>query len=302
MLKYISVLLAATVSLAIPSARAADAPTHDKEFWRAVAKNEGKLPAGLQPRALAPELIDDLASTDAELRDGLAYDVLLLWIYKGALTPDEIRPLMSTLLANLRAGVGENDTDGVFRRSYSALILSLIVARNNEQPPPFLTPEEYRILLDAALAYLADEKDERGFDPQKGWVHSVAHTADLLKFLARDPRLTPADQTRVLDGLRAKLHAATAAYTHGEDERLARVVIALARRDDLDKEALSTWVQGVTLDATFLETPTPEGLRLTVNAHHLLTGLCAELSVDGRPSAGLDFLRPLVREALRKMF
>ncbi len=133
-------------------------------------------------------------------------------------------------------------------------------------------------------------------------MHSVAHTADLLKFLVRDPRLTPADQTRVLDALRAKLHGAPEAYTHGEDERLTRVIIALARRADADKEALSAWMRGVTLDAAFPESPTPGNLRLTTNARHLLTSLWAEMSVDERPSAGLDSLRPIVHEALRKMF
>ena len=301
MLRHLSFLLAAAAGLAILPARAADPTTHDKAFWRAIVKNDGKPPADLQPRDLAPELIADLASTDSELRDGLAYDLLVLWIYKGVLAPDEIRPLMHTLLGNLRAGIGESGTDGVITRSYSALILSIVVARNNEQQP-FLSPEEYRTLLDAALAYLEGEKDERGFDPQKGWMHSVAHTADLLKFLARDLRLTPTDQQHILDALRAKLQSAPEPYTHGEDERLARVVIALARRADLDKEALTAWVQGVTLDATFPEKPTLENLRLTNNARHLLTSLAAEISLDERPSAGLGFLRPLVHDALKKMF
>ncbi len=167
MRKCIPLFLVVAAGLATPPARVTDPPTHDKEFWRAVSKDEGKVPAGLQPRALAPELIADLASTDSELRDRLAYDILVLWIYKGALMPDEVRPLMAPLLANLRVGIGETGTDGVFRRSYSALILSIIVARNNGQGA-FLTPEEYRTLLDAALAYLGGEKDERGFDPQKG--------------------------------------------------------------------------------------------------------------------------------------
>ena len=286
--------------LTVTPARATD-PPHDKEFWRAVLKNDGQPPAGTSPREFAPELIADLGSTDAELRDGLAYGVLVLWIYQGASTDEEVRPLMATLLANLRAGVGERGTDGVFRRSYSALMLSVVVARHNERRA-FLTAEEYRTLLDAALAYLADEKDERGFDPVKGWVHAVAHTADLLKFLVRDPRLMPADQARVLDALHAELRVASQAYAHGEDERLAWVVLALARRVDPDKDALGAWVHALTLEAAFPEKSSPENLLLTVNARHLLTSLAAEISLDERPSDGLDFLRPLVREALKKTF
>ena len=41
-----------------------------------------------------------------------------------------------------------------------------------------------------ALAYLAAELDLRGIEPRVGWIHATAHTADLLKFLARNPRFT----------------------------------------------------------------------------------------------------------------
>jgi uncharacterized protein DUF2785 len=60
-------------------------------------------------------------------------------------------------------------------------------------------------LLAAALAYLRDERDTRGFDPAKGWIHSTAHTADLVAALARNPQFTPADQTQARDAARALL-------------------------------------------------------------------------------------------------
>ena len=290
-------LILAVIFLAPPTTTAKS--THDKDFWRAIAKNEGRSPGDLQPHDLAPELVEDLASPDSELRDVLAYDILVLWIYKGALTPDEVRPLMHNLLDGLRVRLGENGTDSVFRRSYSALILSVIAARNIDHA--FLSPEEYHALLDAALFYLEAEKDVRGFDSQKGWMHSVAHTADLLKFLARDPLLASVEQVRLLAALHAKLQGAPTLYECGEDERLARIVISLARRDPPEKGALTDWVKAVAADATFPERPTPENLRLLANTRHLLTSLWAEMSVDERPSAGLDFLRADVREALRQI-
>ena len=39
----------------------------------------------------------------------------------------------------------------------------------------------------------------RGLEPGIGWIHATAHTADLLKFLARDGRFTVADQRRLLE-------------------------------------------------------------------------------------------------------
>ena len=105
----------------------------------------------------------------------------------------DLRPMILMLEANLRKGIGAIGTDGVLLRSFSALTLSVVAARDSEAP--FLSAEEYATLLDAALAYFHDERDTRGFDAAKGWMHSAAHTSDLLKFLARNPRL-PANLTR----------------------------------------------------------------------------------------------------------
>jgi hypothetical protein len=122
-------------------------------------------------------------------------------------------------------------TDEVFRRSFSALDLSVLAALDNEHP--FLSEEEFARLLSSTLAYLAGEKDLRAFDVRTGWMHATAHTADVLKFLGRNPRLRPADQRRILDGIAAKARDAGLAFTHGENERLAAAVMSLVLHKDL---------------------------------------------------------------------
>jgi hypothetical protein len=85
---------------------------------------------------------------------------------------------------------------------------------------PALDETGYRRLLDAAFAYLRDERDLRGFEPRVGWIHATAHTADLLKFLARDPRFSRPDQGRLLEAVWVRLAASGApVFTHAEDER-----------------------------------------------------------------------------------
>jgi len=93
-------------------------------------------------------------------------------------------------------------------------------------------------LFDEALTLLTAETDLRGWDPRQGWVHVTAHTADLLKFLARSRHLRPADQGRVLDAIATRLATAPVIFTYGEDERLAAVVVSLVRRPDFDQAAL----------------------------------------------------------------
>ena len=92
------------------------------------------------------------------------------------------------------------------------------------------------------LRYLEEEKDTRGFEKDKGWIHTPAHTADVLKFLARNPRLSPAQQGRLLTAVSGKATAVGHTFTWGEDERLAQVIRSVARRPDLDGAAFAAWL------------------------------------------------------------
>jgi hypothetical protein len=274
---------------------------HDKAYWRSIAEAKFEVPAGATAQQLTPELLTSLGSPDPELRDDLAVSILTAWIYqKKLLGPDDLRPMTLTLEANLRKGIGAIGTDGVLLRSFSALTLSVIAARDNEAP--FLSADEHAKLLDDALAYFHDERDTRGFDAVKGWMHSAAHTSDLLKFLARNPRLPVAGQSRILSAMLAKNRESPAPFSQGEDERMARIAISLARRVDFHRDGFRAWLDAARAAAAFPKIPTADELRAQQNVRHLLTALWTELSVDERPSEGADFAKQALREIIKTLF
>ena len=129
----------------------------------------------------------------------------------------------------------------MLRRSFSALNLSIVAALDNEAP--FLSQSDFDGLLSAALEYSSRERDTRGYDPAKGWMHAAGHTADLLKFLARNPRLAVADQRRLLDAVAEKCAGFGEVFGWGEGERLAQVVRSVVRRADFDRAAFDVWVE-----------------------------------------------------------
>ena len=156
------------------------------------------MPAGESAAGLVREAVSLLGSPDSEWRDDVGYGVVASCVYrKKLLRPEERRALVGRAQREPAA----RDRRGGHRlgpaRSFSALDLSLLAAL--EVQDPALDAPGYRRLLDDALAYLRDERDLRGIEPRVGWIHATAHTADLLKFLARDARLhqptTPACST-----------------------------------------------------------------------------------------------------------
>jgi len=265
-------------SLALADATSGVEPTaaaRGQSFWLDLAK-DCTVPAGETAAGLVREAIGLLGSPDPVWRDDVGYGVIVSCVYqKKLLDAGQRREIIDTLTGNLQRGIGEVGTDVVLLRSFSALDLSILAAL--ELQDPVLDDAAYRRLLDAALAYLADERDVRGIDPRVGWIHATAHTADLLKFLARDPRFTPADQVRLLDAAWIRMTApGTRVFTHAEDERLAAALLSVARRPDFDPDSLEPWLERfITLEKSVWQQSPPEATALDAaqNARNLLRSL-----------------------------
>lgn len=213
----------------------------DRMFWKAIAQGH-YLPEGYTVDSLTPELLDYLSSPDAELRDEIAVEILTNWILAGFYPLEKMRELMHKWIVDLSFGIGEDGTNSVLRRSFAALMLSIIAFR--EWKAPFLTEEEIHTLLDKAIEYCKAEKDVRGYDEEMGWLHSPAHTADLLKFIARSDMTTADDHRRILDAVAEKVTARRRmVFVHSEYERLSWVVLEIAKREILNRDDFAVWIQ-----------------------------------------------------------
>jgi hypothetical protein len=293
-------LVAATVLFLLTAATAcAQAATHDRQYFRDIASHSFAVPAGASAFALAQQLTPWLASPDPELRDTLAYTILDLWIRHGQLTNPQLLTLLPSLQQNLTSGIGESGTDSVLKRSFSALTLASLAERDLEQP--FLSPAQYRDLLAGALAYLREERDTRGFDPVKGWIHSTAHTADLLAALARNPRFTPADQQALFAAVEQRLRTAGRIYTYGEQGRLAVALLCVITRDDFDVSHFQNWLTAVQQDNAAWQKSPPDPIQLALFENHtyLLEAMLARMPTQAPLSPAATQARDAVRAALR---
>jgi len=266
-------------------------------FWRGVKAADYRVPDGATAESLLPELTGFLASPDPDVRDGIGYEVLDAWISRPpVLAPPALRALASTLMTNL-APPHDAAPDAVFRRSFSALVLASITARDLETP--FLSPDELGAMVAAARRYAAIEADLRGHVGAQGWAHASAHTADWLDRLARHPGLVRGDAIAILAAvgdLAVRRHGHN--LHHGEDSRLAAPVMSLLRRDLIDRDALAPWVDG--LLAPFREKGDFDPARYAAqrNGRNLLFTLFVFLSLEDAPSASVKMALPVVRAAI----
>ena len=224
------------------------AGSHDMRFWTTLKHNDFKLAAGASAGALTLEATDFLGSTDAALRDGIAYEALAAWIYRDhLLSVDELELVRKKLVGQAQKGMGGGEADEIFGRSFALLGLSVLAAEDLRQP--FMSAAAHDELLGLGLAALERERDLRGFVAGKGWAHITAHSADLLKFLARNPKTTPAQATLIVEHVAERLRSAGIVFVWGEDARLAAALRAVAERPDADPVPFSAWCERLKLDA-----------------------------------------------------
>ena len=166
------------------------------QYWKQVHASGLEVPSDRPLDDLTAELTRMLGDTDPEARDGTAYPTLATWVERGVYD-DLLSGLGDGMAAGLGVGLGERDTDSVFRRSFSALVLGECIGRDNQRP--LVVGSKVLEWGDRVATWLLRERDLRGFVPGKGWAHAVAHGADALGTLAelaarqhrradRDPR------------------------------------------------------------------------------------------------------------------
>jgi hypothetical protein len=251
------------------------------------------LPDATARDALAMDLVDCLGDPDPALRDGIAYEALAQWMRSGAFDAAGLRRLQAKLLPMLV----QADPAG-FRRPFAALVLSEVARSDRMQP--WMTDTERGAMVGAATGYVAAIDDYRGFDPEEGWRHGVAHGADWLMQLALNPTLDWAQLDRILAALAVQV-APTAgpAYVFGEPERLARPLLFVMRRGLHDDAEWAAWLSGRVADLGPARPADPAWLARRHDLLALLRVLYVE--ADRSQDATVKRLKPAVAATLERL-
>ena len=266
-------------------------------YWTAVVDADLPVPDDRPLAELTTELTGMLGSLDPVLRDDLAYTVLATWIDRGVYD-DLLIGLGDGMATGLRVGLGESQSDTVFRRSFSALVLAECIARDTAAG---LVPAA-KVLQwgDHVATWLVRERDVRGFVPGKGWAHTVAHGADALGVLGSSPRLGTPELTVLLDVLADRLlMPAERPLENGEPDRLARATLMLLRRDLIPVGVVEPWLRRIQETADPLAQPTQDRWGAAINAESYLRALHLQLTLAAAPPADRADLLLVLLDVLR---
>lgn len=241
-------------------------------------------------------MLHHIGSTDAELRDQLIYTLFYRFIIEDEqLTNEQLTDMFQTTLKyHLFHGIGETESDTVFTRAFSTLLIALIVYQDRQRG--FLSVADLDMLKAKLLAYLDCEIDTRGYVPGKGWAHSIAHVADAFDELVLHPHLDETEFGEMLEALWNKVMIPSL-YVHDEDERLLNPIFALLERG-MDEQELIVLLEDLparlSVQKQQLE-PEPYW-HVVHNVKTFLKSFFVKLSETNRPK-----LQTAVSETLKQM-
>lgn len=222
-------------------------------YWRDVVSEGLSVPTDRPLDDLTAELTTMLGATDPELRDGIALPALSTWLERGVYD-DLLAALGDGMATGLGVGLGEEYTDTVFRRCASVRVLTQVLRRDTSQR--LLTGDQVLRWGDQIATWFLSERDVRGWVPDKGWAHALAHGADAIGALAASPHLSAPELTVLLDVLADRLAASThQVLIAGEPDRIAAATVAVLRRDLVQVKVFEPWVARVAAHAGTLGAP-----------------------------------------------
>lgn len=242
-----------------------------KARLQTIRQNQFSVPVEVDAFELAKVMFSHIGTTDAELRDRLIYGTLIRWIeLNPVFTADQLREILSICLSDehLFYAIDQPENDGVFKRSFSALIIPLILIAHRDNN--FLTLADLQQIQSRLSAYLRQERDLRGYVPDKGWAHAVAHTADALNELSLCTELGQGELVDILKVVQTTI-AANSVYAHAEEERLLEVVDSILSRELIAESQWTNWL--ATFPTLTDKGDLPHGYYRFINVKHFLQAL-----------------------------
>ncbi|MEU2657243.1 DUF2785 domain-containing protein [Streptomyces sp. NPDC007325] len=195
--------------------------------------------------------------------------VLRTWIRR-----DVIGKPMRTRLGTVMAD--RSDDPEIQARTFAPLVLNMIVGRGDFAPA----------WLASFRRWFPAETDLRGYDRELGWLHAVAHGADLLGTFWLHPEVDPKE---MLDLAAERLVAPTnEIFAQQEYDRLAQAIARTLTRPELSEAEAIGWLDAIETDFAAGRCGAPTVAAHTSNAMRTLRMLYlladTGVRIDGAPA------------------
>lgn len=142
------------------------------------------------------------------------------------LTNDQVDDLVQVYLSDdyLFYDIKNMVSYSVVKRTFTLLQIAFILELDREKN--ILKSSTIDHIANAMVRYLKEEQVIEGYDETVGWMHSIAHSADVLVLLFSSKDVTSKTKQDLLMNLCHKIQVNHYIYVDGEEERITKAIIS----------------------------------------------------------------------------
>lgn len=234
-------------------------------------------------------LLDHIGNSNPDIRDELVY-ASFCHALLDQLTPiEDFHWLVEKALHSRQMSISENNLQATLTRSFTALLLSLLLAVDNQESSPYYQqiPAAYQQqLFDTALQSLKEETDVSGWHEEYGWIHVIAHEAEFLLSACLHQQFPAEKLSLVWSTIIDLLYRQTQVFSAGEERRLALIISQLISQEKLTQNELAFWIEQITFSDN-----SPSEYFAQINFENFLLALSTYLEKE-------EILSPLLKTTI----
>lgn len=187
-------------------------------------------------------LMKNIGDLDGEIRDFLIYPCLAHLLYDNHLKEPDLDRIAKELISEqyLFFDIENYVEYSVLTRSFTLLQLAILVAVHNRDH--IIHGKIIREIFTRFLEYFDQEEDFRGFNEEVGWLHSIAHSADVFGQLMKVEAFYEQELKRMFTAITDKYQTEEFFFMYDEDERFVTAIMNGLERDILDQEFIEGWI------------------------------------------------------------
>lgn len=226
----------------------------------------------------AHKLIENIGDLDPVIRDGLIYVNLAHLFYDGHFDKEQLIHFFEILISDNylmydMENIGEHSE---LKRSFTILQLVYFIYLHNKNK--LLTNKQYMNFFTKFMKYFNNETILKGYDAKVGWMHTIAHSADLIAQIVESKEMNKKTMEELFLAVRKKFAISSYNYVSDEDERMVTALMAALEREILEEEFVIGWIHSFSK----LEKPKtfPDHYNFKNNIKNLLRSLYFRLGTD----------------------
>jgi hypothetical protein len=211
---------------------------------RKIQENQYMVTDEQNPWDYVLQMLEYIGDTDSEFRDELIYNTLSEWIeVKEFFNEEQLKYILSILLdqEHLFYQIGSDGDDSVFTRTFSALVIVLVLIRHRKKA--LFRFDEFTEIKNKVIDYYTSEKDLRGYIQKSEWAHAAAHGADVMDELVQCRECNEDTVKEILNAFKKMLHNGKYIFQNEDDERICRVVFRIIKGNHLSNQEIVKWLE-----------------------------------------------------------